>query len=275
MSQPPSNLLPVTGSLEELFPELLFPSNLPPWEDVREEDRSAVEALLRSEVGQEPAANCSSSIRQEASSKASLPPTVHRGKCISTLKSMLPPPKKRSYIRRTASPSTLTKMTAPALEPAAGSRKRPFPQTSSCRPSSSETPLPAPPPPPSPPKVRETESASRSPSNPTSTRMRQTLSSVTVTRSIPASPIIKSRTPLGYIMDLFDTCISPNLTSPHSSSSSTSNTSSHIMYRQMYRRLVSDLAQIRLTTYSSLIDPDELFCVATDVFQGLGLLPPF
>jgi len=272
MSQP-ANQSSVTGPLEELFPELLFPANLPPWEDVREEDRSAVEALLRSEEGQVPGASCSSSIRQEASSKASLPPAVHRGKCISTLKSMLPPQKKRSYTRRTASPSTLTKMTTPALEPAAGSRKRPFPQPSSCRPSSSETPLPVPLPPP---KVRETERVNRSLSNPTSTTMRQTLSSVTVTRSTPASPIVKSRTPLGYIMDLFDTCISPNLSSPHSSSSSsTSNTSSHIMYRQMYRRLVSDLAQIRLTTYSSLIDPDELFCVATDVFQGLGLLPPF
>jgi len=43
----------------------------------------------------------------------------------------------------------------------------------------------------------------------------------------------------------------------------------------MYRRLVSDLAQIHLSSSPSTINPDELFNVATDVFQGLGLLPLF
>ena len=48
------------------------------------------------------------------------------------------------------------------------------------------------------------------------------------------------------------------------------------MYRTMYRRLVSDLAQIQLaSSSSSTIDPDDLFCIAIDVFQGVGLVPPF
>ncbi len=258
---------PPTEPLEELFPELLFPSNQPPWDDAREEDRLAVEALLRSQDLEARTANCSSSTPAAASSKALQlppppPPPQRRGKCISAVMPMAAPRRKRAYNRHTEATTTLT------AEAAAGSRKH------ASRAPSRESLLPAAPSsllPPKP-KPKETESASRSGSKTSSTTTRPTLSSVTVTRSIPASPIVKSRTPLGYIMDLFDTCISPNLNSPNSSSSSTS---SQIMYRQMYRRLVSDLAQIHLSSSPSIINPDELFTVATDVFQGLGLIPLF
>ena len=264
MSQQTNLLSPVSETLEQLFPELLFPSQQKVWHDEDVEGRSAVEALLQSEDG-----ICSLSIPSTASSSDPLPPPARRGKSISAMKAMLPLRKKRSYKRRAASATVLTPLKKTAALEAAGTRERPF-QPSSCRASSSETPLSAQPAPPLPPRTKE-DSASRPPSSPTSTRMKSMISSVTVTHSGFISPIVKTRTPLGYIMDLFDSCISPNLKSPNSSSTS----SSQILYRQMYRRLVSDLAQIHLTSYSPNIKPDDLFCVAIDVFQGLGLVPPF
>ena len=78
--------------------------------------------------------------------------------------------------------------------------------------------------------------------------------------------ILVLRTPIGYVMDLFDTCIAPTISS--------SSPLALPLRRQIYRRFVQDLAQLHIANHETL-DTEQLFCIALEIFQDAHLLSPF
>ena len=77
------------------------------------------------------------------------------------------------------------------------------------------------------------------------------------------SKIVVLRTPLGYVLDLFDSCIAPTIT--------TDSPSSIHLKLHIYRRFVQDLAQYHLSHQEST-HPDQLFTIALDVFKEAHLI---